>query len=208
MVAHAELVPSGVSPLHIWLIDSGSSNLYVVSSISGCGVRTSNIRMSLRSLSCISGAKSGRECIVHLLFGGVPLDVRVLEVPSCQINILSHSVLEAAIGTQCQLNYIKTSTQHALRITHPDRLSVVLPVSPDGLVRVAVSTDGSILPYVEPARSKAVYTVSAGAGLSWTLPEAPIDWVYEGQCEWGAEGMAPQDMDAIQRITLAQQMTA
>jgi hypothetical protein len=120
MVAHAELVPSGVSPPHIWLIDSGSSNLNVVSSISWCGIRTSDIRVSLRRLSGISGAKSGRECTVHLLFGGVPLDVRVLEVQSCPINILSHSVLEAAIGTQCQLNYIKTSTQHGLRITRPD----------------------------------------------------------------------------------------
>jgi hypothetical protein len=120
MVAHAELVPSGVSPLHIWLIDSFSSNLNVISSTSGCGVCTSDVRVSLRRLSCISGAKSGRECTVHLLFGGVPLDIRVLEVPSCPINILSHSALEAAIGTPCQLNYIKMSTQHSLRITRPD----------------------------------------------------------------------------------------
>jgi hypothetical protein len=79
MVAHAELVPSGsVSPFHLWLIDSGASNLNVVSSIPGCGVRTSDVRVSLRRLSGISGAKSGRECTVHLLFGGVPLDVHVL----------------------------------------------------------------------------------------------------------------------------------
>jgi hypothetical protein len=148
VVAQAELVPSGVSPLHIWLIDSSSSNLNVVSSIAWCGVRTSDVRVSLRRLSGISGAKSGREYTVHLMFGGVPLDVRVLEVPSCPINILSHSALEAAIGTPCQLNYIKTSKQHVLRITRPDWRSVVLPVSPDGLVRVAVSTDRSILPYV------------------------------------------------------------
>jgi hypothetical protein len=157
MVAHAELVPSGgVSPLHLWLIDFGASNLNVVSSIPRCGVRTSDVRVSLRRLSDISGAKSGRECTVHLLFGGVPLDVRVLEVPSCPINILSHSALEAAMGTPCQLNYIKTSTQHVLRITRPDGRSVVLPVSPDGLVRVAVSADGSVLPDFEPSRGKAV----------------------------------------------------
>jgi hypothetical protein len=143
---------------------------------------------------------------VHLLLGGVPLYVRVLEVPSCPINILSHCAHEAAIGTPCQLNYIKTSTQHVLRITRPDRRLVVLPVSPDGLVWVAVSADGSILQYVEPACSKAVCTVSTVAGPSGTLPEVPIDWVYEGQWEWGVEGMAPPDMDAVQRITLAQQM--
>jgi hypothetical protein len=54
-------------------------------------------------------------------------------------------------------------------------------VSPDGLVRVAVSAHGFILPYVEPKRSKAVYTVSAGAGPLGMLPEVPIDWVYKGQ---------------------------
>jgi hypothetical protein len=84
---------------------------------------------------------------VHLTFGGVPLDVRVLEVPSCLINILSHSALEAAIGILCQLNYIKTSTQHVLRITRPDCRSVVLPMSHDSLDRVIVSADGSISPY-------------------------------------------------------------
>jgi hypothetical protein len=72
MVAHAELVPSDVSPLHNWLIDSSSSNLNVVSSIAGCWVHTSDVRVSLRRLSGISGAKSGRECMVHLMFGGVP----------------------------------------------------------------------------------------------------------------------------------------
>jgi hypothetical protein len=135
VVAHAELVPSGVSPLHTWLIDSGSSNLNVVSNIPRCGVRTSDVRVSLRRLSGISSAKSGRECTVHLMFGGVPLHVRFLEVPSCPINILSHSALEAAIGTPCQLDYIKTSTQHVLRTTRPDGRSVVLPVSLGRLMR-------------------------------------------------------------------------
>jgi hypothetical protein len=195
----------------LWLIDSGASNLNIVSSIAGCWVRTFDVRVSLRRLSGISGAKSGRECTVHLLFGGVPLDVRVLEVPSCPINILFHSALEAAIGTPCQLNYIKTSTQHVLRITRPDGRSVVLPVSSDGLVRVAVSADGSILPYVEPSRSKATYTVFAGVGPSGTLPEVPLDWYYEGegQWEWGAGELVPEpDMDAMQRITYAQSVTA
>jgi hypothetical protein len=80
---------------------------------------------------------------VHLTFGSVPLDVRALEVPSCLINILSHSALEAAIGVPCQLNYIKTSTQHVLRITCPDGCSVVLPTSHSGSVGDAANySDG------------------------------------------------------------------
>jgi hypothetical protein len=202
VVAHAELIPSSLSPLHIWLIDSGSSNPNVVSSIPGCWVRTSDVHVSLRRLSGISGAKSGRECTVHLMFRAVPLDVRVLEVPSCPINILSHSALEAAIGTPCQLNYIKTSTQHVLRITRPDGRSVVLPVSPDGLLRLAVSAHGSVLQYVKPSRSKAVYAVSTGAGPSGTLPEVPLDRHYEaeGQWEWGAGDLVEPDVEAMQRI--------
>jgi hypothetical protein len=38
-------------------------------------------------------------------------------------------------------SYFKTQTQHVLRITRPDVLAVVLPKSPDGLVRVTMSKD-------------------------------------------------------------------
>jgi hypothetical protein len=52
-----------------------------------------DIRVVTRKLAGISTATSSREGTVHLMFGGVPLNVCVLEVQSCPMNILSHAAL-------------------------------------------------------------------------------------------------------------------
>jgi hypothetical protein len=51
---------------------------------------------------------------------------------------------QLSIGVPCQLNYIKTATQHVIRITRANGLFMVLPNFSDGLVRVAMAKKGSL----------------------------------------------------------------
>jgi hypothetical protein len=107
-------LPGQSPPAFSWLVDSGSGGLNIVNSIEGCDARTSGVRVVMRMLAGIVGAMSSWEATVHLMFGDIPLYVRVPEVPTCPINILSHAAQEAAVGIPCQLNYIRTAARHVL----------------------------------------------------------------------------------------------